>query len=34
MSRAVESGIKNVDSQIQNRQGTLELAQLQERNSQ
>ena len=32
-SRAVESGIENVQSQIQNRQGTLELAQLQERNS-
>lgn len=33
-SRAVESGIRNVESQIQNRQGTLELAQLQERNNQ
>ena len=33
-SRAVETGIENVQSQIQNRQGTLELAQLQERNDQ
>ena len=31
-ARAVETGIKNVQSQIENRQGTLALSQLQERN--
>jgi len=31
-SRSVEAGIQNVESQIQNREGTLALSQLQERN--